>query len=61
MDEQSIVTAFLERCNTYAKASIARKKERGENKEIPRWEAYVEFNQHAIEEIADGTLDRWFE
>ena len=61
MDEQSIVTAFLERCNTYAKASIARKKERGEDEEIPRWEAYVEFNQHAIEEIADGTLDRWFE
>lgn len=60
MDEQSIVTAFLERCNTYAKASIARKKERGEEEEIPRWEAYVEFNQHAIEEIADGTLDRWF-
>lgn len=61
MDEESIITAFLERCNTYARASIARKIERGEDEEIPRWEAYVEFNQHAIEEIADGTLNRWFE
>lgn len=61
MDEKSIVTAFLERCNTYARASISRKKERGDDEEIPRWESYVEFNQHAIEEIAKGTLNRWFE
>lgn len=61
MDEQSIITSFLERCNTYAKASIERKKERGELEEIPRWESYVEFNQHAIDEIAEGTLDQWFE
>lgn len=60
MDEQLIVTEFLERCNTYAKASIERKKERGEHEDIAKWESYVEFNQHAIDEIADGTLDRWF-
>ncbi len=60
MDEQTIVTEFLKRCNTYAKASIDRKKERGEHEDVTRWESYVEFNQHAIDEIADGTLDRWF-
>ena len=59
-DERSIVAAFLQRCNTYAKASIQRKQERGEVDEIPRWQAYIEFNEHALQEIADGTLDRWF-
>lgn len=59
-DERSIVAAFLQRCNAYAKASIERKQERGEDDEIPRWQAYIEFNEHALEEIANGTLDRWF-
>ena len=59
-DERRIVAEFLQRCNTYAKASIERKQERGEVDEIPRWQAYIEFNEHALEEIANGTLDRWF-
>ena len=59
-DERGVVAAFLRRCNTYAKASIERKQERGDLDEIPRWQAYIEFNEHALEEIANGTLDRWF-
>ncbi len=60
-DERTAVATFLKKCNVYAQASIARKRERGEEDEIPKWEAYIEFNQHALEEIANGTLDRWFE
>ena len=29
--------------------------------DIPKWTAYIEFNEHALEEIANGTLDKWFE
>ena len=60
-DERNAIASFLKKCNVYAEASIQRKKERGDLEEIPRWEAYIEFNQHALEEIANGTLDRWFE
>lgn len=61
MDERSAVANFLRKCNDYARASIARKKERGDVEEVAKWEAYIEFNQHALEEIANGTLDKWFE
>ncbi len=60
-DERTTVAAFLKKCNVYAEASIQRKRERGEQDDIPKWEAYIEFNQHALEEIANGTLDKWFE
>ncbi len=59
-DERTAVAAFLKKCNAYAEASVERKKERGELDEIAKWESYIEFNQHALEEIANGTLDRWF-
>ena len=59
-DERTAVASFLKKCNVYAQASIQRKRERGEEDEIPKWEAYIEFNDHALEEIANGTLDRWF-
>jgi flavin reductase (DIM6/NTAB) family NADH-FMN oxidoreductase RutF len=59
-DERTVVAAFLKKCNTYALASIERKRERGDVDEIPKWESYVEFNEHTLEEIANGTLDRWF-
>ena len=59
-DERSIVAAFLKRCNRYAEDSIERKRARGDLEEIPRWEAYIDFNNHALEEIANGTLDKWF-
>ena len=60
-DERTAVAAFLRKCNEYAKASIERKQARGELAEIPRWEAYIEYNQHALEEIANDTLDPWFQ
>jgi len=60
-DERTTVATFLKKCNAYAEASIERKRERGEVEDISRWESYIEFNQHALEEIANGTLDRWFE
>ena len=60
-DERTAVAAFLKKCNVYAEASIERKRDRGELDDIAKWESYIEFNQHALEEIANGTLDRWFE
>jgi flavin reductase (DIM6/NTAB) family NADH-FMN oxidoreductase RutF len=60
-DERTTIATFLKKCNAYAEASIERKRERGELEDISRWESYIEFNQHALEEIANGTLDRWFE
>ena len=59
-DERTAVAAFLRKCNVYAEASIARKRERGELDDIASWESYIEFNNHALEEIANGTLDKWF-
>ena len=60
-DERTAVAAFLKKCNAYAHASIKRKQERGDVEDIPKWTAYIEFNEHALEEIANGTLDKWFE
>jgi len=59
-DERGAVAAFLRKCNAYAEASIQRKIERGESEEVAKWESYIEFNNHALEEIANGTLDAWF-
>ena len=59
-DERAAVAAFLRKCNAYAEASIQRKIERGEAEEVGKWESYIEFNNHALEEIANGTLDAWF-
>ena len=61
MIEKDVVVRFLTRCNSYAEESIKRKKERGEIDEISVWESYIKFNQHAIDEIIDGTLDEWFQ
>ncbi|MBT60032.1 MAG: hypothetical protein CMA63_00585 [Euryarchaeota archaeon] len=60
MDRKAVVVDFLERCNVYAADSIKRKQSRGEDGNIESWESYIEFNQHAIEEIHNGKLDRWF-
>ena len=60
MDRKGVVLEYLNRCNTYAEASIARKRERGESNETNPWTSYIEFNNHAIEEIQNGTLDHWF-
>ena len=60
MDRKAVVLDYLEKCNTYAQASIKRKLERGEADETKSWESYMQFNDHAIEEISNGTLDHWF-
>ncbi len=60
MIEKDVVIRFLNQCNSYAQNSIQRKKERGDENEIRAWESYIKFNQHAIDEITDGTLDDWF-
>ena len=60
MDRKAVVLEYLKRCNSYAEASIARKRERGEEQQTDSWKSYIEFNDHAIEEIKNGTLDHWF-
>ena len=51
---EAIVADFLSKCIDYANASIARKQERGEQELIPAWQTYIEFAQHAIDEINTG-------
>jgi hypothetical protein len=60
MDRKGIVLDYLKRCNAYAEDSIARKTERDEFDQTVSWKSYIEFNDHAIEEIENGTLDHWF-
>ena len=52
---------IFSKCVDYANASIARKQERGEQELIPAWQTYIEFTQHAIDEINTGKLDSWFD
>jgi len=60
MDRKDVVLDYLRRCNIYAGDSITRKIERGEEEQTSTWKSYIEFNEHAIEEIKNGTLDNWF-
>ena len=60
MDRKAVVLDYLKKCNSYAEKSIARKLERGEEEETSSWKSYIEFNNHAIEEIQNGTLNKWF-
>ena len=60
MDRKGIVLDYLKRCNAYAEDSIARKTERDEYDQTVSWKSYIEFNNHAIEEIKNGSLDHWF-
>ena len=61
MDRKAVVADFLRKCVDYANASIARKQARGQDELIPAWQTYIEFTQHAIDEIHTGKLDSWFE
>ena len=60
MDRKAVVLDYLKKCNSYAEKSIARKLERGEEEETSSWKSYIEFNNHAIEEIQNGKLNKWF-
>ena len=61
MDRKAVVADFLRKCVDYANASIERKQQRGQDELIPAWQTYIEFTQHAIDEIHTGKLDAWFE
>ena len=59
---KEVVRDFLRQCVEYADASIARKRERGEDDaEITRWSAYREFTAYAVAELDSGELDPWFD
>ena len=59
---RKLVEAFLQRCVTYANASIERRQQRGDDEaEIYRWVAYRDFTEHAVKEVASGDLDSWLE
>lgn len=59
---RKLVEAFLQRCVTYANASIERRQQRGDDEaEIDRWVAYRDFTEHAVREVASGDLDSWLE
>ena len=61
-ERRNLVVSFLRRCVRYAKDSIDRKKERGEDEEeISKWSAYRDFTYHAIMEVSRGDLDSWLE
>ena len=60
MDRKGIVVDYLRKCNTYAEASIQRKESRGDGEDTQAWRSYIEFNEHAIEELGNGKLDSWF-
>jgi hypothetical protein len=64
-----VVHAFLEKVQAYSEETIEKKwkglqKKKGKNaeeiKKLLQWIHYSQFNQIAIDEIEDGTLDSWF-
>ena len=61
-ERRRLVELFLRRCVIYSDASIERKKQRGEDEDvIAQWQAYRDFTEHAVEEVASGDLDTWLE
>ena len=64
-----VVHLFLEKVQRYSEEMIEKKwkglrKKKGKDLEViqklSQWITYHRFNAIALEEIADGTLDRWF-
>jgi len=64
-----VVHAFLKKVRTYSEETIEKKwrrlqkkkgKDAEEIKKLLQWIHYSQFNQIAIDEIEDGTLDAWF-
>ena len=66
-----IIADFIRRCNAYADNELERYRGRlGEaggmealaiQDKIGHWTAYRAFNEHTLTELADGTLDDWFD
>ncbi|MBT8144006.1 MAG: hypothetical protein KJO55_04850 [Gammaproteobacteria bacterium] len=69
--EKRIVSRFLERCNRYASEQLERYHRDARHKQglaaleiqdkISHWTAYQVFNEYTLAELADGTLDDWFD
>ena len=64
-----VVHAFLEKVQRYSEEMIEKRwkglqKKKGKDieeiKKLLQWIHYSQFNQIAIDEIEDGTLDGWF-
>lgn len=49
---------FVSRCIQYAQTEVSRRREAG--RDPTEWESYLRFQQHALRELEDGTLDAWF-
>ena len=60
MEGKAHVISFLKKCIEYADASIERKQKRGDLEDISKWEAYRDYTAHAVMEVENGELDRWF-
>lgn len=62
--KKEIVIKFLQQCNEFAKGKIFSYKRKdlllSEETKKERWESYLDFNQHAIEELKQNKLDHWF-
>jgi hypothetical protein len=64
-----VVHEFLKKVQTYSEETVEKKlkaikkkkgKEAEEVRKLLQWIDYSRFNQIAIDEIEDGTLDSWF-
>lgn len=55
----SAVVDFVGRCRAWAVDEITRRQASGRPTEA--WESYLRFTDHTLHELAEGTLDRWFE
>jgi hypothetical protein len=70
-EKKRLIADFLTRCNDYADAKIAEYVDLAprlhgsdalqNSDKINHWHAYKAFNEHALRELADTTLDHWFE
>ena len=70
-EKKRIVADFLQRCNRYATAQIARYRDQLDSDapgdalaiqdKIGHWTAYRAFNEHALMELDGDELDDWFE
>ncbi len=50
---------FVTRCRAWAIDEIARREADG--KPTHAWQSYLQFTDHTLRELEDGTLDRWFQ
>ena len=65
-EKKEIIIDFLLKCNSYGEKKLLSYRSSGLNAsncsvKIKSWEKYIEFNEHAIRELKDNTLDNWFE